>query len=123
VFSKGTRVKVVLSGDFTAGEHALVVVSPILSSSCCCWRGATLWELASFHHHLASRIFITQPGRNLRPVVIRKDDYQPCGGEKRAGLWPPPALSFKDVHHPRWGGGRAERELRLPRGLAVRFFL
>jgi hypothetical protein len=29
----------------------------------------------------------------------------------------PPALSFKDVHHPRWGGGRAEWELRLPRGL------
>jgi hypothetical protein len=48
---------------------------------------------------LASRIFITQPGRNLRPVVIHKDDYQPYGGEKRAGLQPPPALNFKDVHH------------------------
>jgi hypothetical protein len=94
-----------------------------LSSSCCCWRGATPWELASFHHHSASRIFITQPGRNLRPVVIHKDDYQPCGGEKQAGLRPPPALSFKDVHHPRWGGGRAERELCLPRELAVCFFL
>jgi hypothetical protein len=31
-----------------------------------------------------------QPGRNLRPVVIHKDDYQPCGGEKRARLRPPP---------------------------------
>jgi hypothetical protein len=31
-----------------------------------------------------------QPGRNLRPVVIQKDDYQPCGGEKRAGLRPTP---------------------------------
>jgi hypothetical protein len=31
-----------------------------------------------------------QPGRNLRLVVIHKDDYQPCGGEKRAGLRPPP---------------------------------
>jgi hypothetical protein len=31
-----------------------------------------------------------QPGRNLRPVVIHKDDYQPCGGEKRAKLRPPP---------------------------------
>jgi hypothetical protein len=41
--------------------------------------------------------------------------------ESGCGL--PPALSFKDVHHPRWGGGRAEWELRLPRGLAVRFFL
>jgi hypothetical protein len=64
-----------------------------------------------------------QPDRNLRLVVIHKDDYQPCGGEKRAGLQPPPALSFKDVHHPRWGGGRAESGLRLSRGLAARFFL
>jgi hypothetical protein len=31
-----------------------------------------------------------QPGRNLPPVVIHKDDYQPCGGEKRAGLQRPP---------------------------------
>jgi hypothetical protein len=76
-----------------------------------------------FHHYSASRIFITQPGRNLRPVVLHKDDYQPCGGEKRDGLRPPPALSFKDVHHPCWGGGRAESGLRLSRGLAARFFL
>jgi hypothetical protein len=61
-----------------------------LSSSCCCWRGATPWGLASFHHHSASRVFIMQPGRNPRPVVIHKDDYRPCGGEKRAGLRPPP---------------------------------
>jgi hypothetical protein len=92
-------------------------------SSCCCWRSVTPWGLALFHHYLASRIFIMQPGRNLRPVVIHKDDYRPCGGEKRAGLRPPPALSFKDVHHPCWGGGRAELGLRLPRGLAARFFL
>jgi hypothetical protein len=64
-----------------------------------------------------------QPDRNLRPVVIQKDDYQPCGGEKRAGLRPPPALSFKDVHHPRWGGRRAELGSCLPHGLATRFFL
>jgi hypothetical protein len=31
-----------------------------------------------------------QPGRNLWPVVIHKDDYQTCGGEKRARLRPPP---------------------------------
>jgi hypothetical protein len=58
-----------------------------------------------------------------RPVVIHKDDYQPCGGEKRAGLRPPPALSFKDVHHPRWGGRRAELGSCPPHGLATRFFL
>jgi hypothetical protein len=64
-----------------------------------------------------------QPDRNLRPVVIHKDDYQPCGGEKRAGLRPPPALSFKDVHHPRWGGRRAELGSCLPHGLVTRFFV
>jgi hypothetical protein len=26
-----------------------------------------------------------------------------------------PSFGFKDVHHPRWGGGRAEPELYLPR--------
>jgi hypothetical protein len=31
-----------------------------------------------------------QPGCSLPPVVIYKDDHQPCGGEKRAGLRPPP---------------------------------
>jgi hypothetical protein len=27
-----------------------------------------------------------------------------------------PALSFKDLHHPGWGGGWVELELYLPRG-------
>jgi hypothetical protein len=67
----------------------LVVVLPISSSSCCCWRGATPWELVSFHHHSASRIFIMQPGCSLPPVVIQKDDYQPCGGEKQVRPRPP----------------------------------
>jgi hypothetical protein len=30
------------------------------------------------------------PGCSLPPVVIYKDDHQPRGGEKRAGLRPPP---------------------------------
>jgi hypothetical protein len=34
-----------------------------------------------------------------------------------------PALSFKDVHHPRCGGGRAEPGFYLPHGLASRLFL
>jgi hypothetical protein len=42
-----------------------------------------------FHHCSASRIFIMQPGCSPPPVVIQKDDYQPCGGEKQAGLQPP----------------------------------
>jgi hypothetical protein len=43
--------------------------------------------------------------------------------EPGCGLPPPPALSFKDVHHPRWGGRRAELGSCLPHGLATRFFL
>jgi hypothetical protein len=42
-----------------------------------------------FHHCSASRIFIMQPGCSPPPVVIQKDDYQPCGGEKQTGLRPP----------------------------------
>jgi hypothetical protein len=42
-----------------------------------------------FHHCSASRIFIMQPGCSPPPVVIQKDDYQPHGGEKQAGLRPP----------------------------------
>jgi hypothetical protein len=64
-----------------------------------------------------------QPGCNLPPVVIYKDDHQLRGGEKRARLRPPPALSFKDVHHPRWGGRRVELGSCLPHGLVTRVFL
>jgi hypothetical protein len=44
-------------------------------------------------------------------------------GRSKPGCSLPPALSFKDVHHPCWGGGRAESGLRFSRGLAARFFL
>jgi hypothetical protein len=30
-----------------------------------------------------------QPGCSPPPVVIQKDDYEPYGGEKQAGLQPP----------------------------------
>jgi hypothetical protein len=49
-----------------------------------------------------------QPGCSPPPAVTQDDDRRPRGGEERAGQWPPPALSFKDVHHPCWGGGCAE---------------
>jgi hypothetical protein len=51
--------------------------------------------LALFCHRSASRIFIMQPGCSLPPVVIYKDDHQPRGGEKRAGLRPPPCPQFQ----------------------------
>jgi hypothetical protein len=40
----------------------------------------------------------------------------PWVGRSKSGCDLGPTLSFKDVHHPRWGGGRDEPELYLPRG-------
>jgi hypothetical protein len=37
-------------------------------------------------------------------------------GRSEPGCGHRPSLSFKDVHHPGWGGGRAEPELYLPPG-------
>jgi hypothetical protein len=37
-------------------------------------------------------------------------------GRSKLGCDLCPALSFKDLHHPGWGGGRAEPELYLPHG-------
>jgi hypothetical protein len=37
-------------------------------------------------------------------------------GRSKPGCGLCPALSFKDLHHPCWGGGRAEPELYLPYG-------
>jgi hypothetical protein len=37
-------------------------------------------------------------------------------GRSKPGCGLCPALRFKDLHHPCWGGGRAEPELYLPHG-------
>jgi hypothetical protein len=44
-------------------------------------------------------------------------------GRSKPGCGLCPALSFKDVHHPRWGGGRTESGFYLPHGPAGRLFL
>jgi hypothetical protein len=44
-------------------------------------------------------------------------------GRSKSGYGLPPALSFKDVHHPRWGGRRGESGPFPPHGLVTRFFL
>jgi hypothetical protein len=44
-------------------------------------------------------------------------------GRSKPGCGLCPALSFKDVHHPRCGGGRAEPGFYLPHGPAGRLFL
>jgi hypothetical protein len=40
----------------------------------------------------------------------------PWVGRRKPGCDLGPTLSFKDAHHPRWGGGRAEPELYLHTG-------
>jgi hypothetical protein len=44
-------------------------------------------------------------------------------GRSKPGCGLCPALSFKDLHHPCCGGGRAEPGFYLPHGPAVRLFL
>jgi hypothetical protein len=55
-----------------------------------CRRNTTSWKLVPFSHHLASRIFISQPGRLPSPVVTQDGDHQLLGGEKQARLRPLP---------------------------------
>jgi hypothetical protein len=61
-----------------------------LLSSCRCWRNATSRKLVPFGHCSASRIFIRQPDCIPSPVVTQDGDHQFDGGEKQAGLRPPP---------------------------------
>jgi hypothetical protein len=44
-------------------------------------------------------------------------------GRSKPGYGLCPALSFKDLHHPCWGGGRAEPKLYLPYGPAGHLLL
>jgi hypothetical protein len=44
-------------------------------------------------------------------------------GRSKSGCGLCPALSFKDLHHPSWGGGRAEPELYLLRGFVGHLLL
>jgi hypothetical protein len=59
-------------------------------SSCYRWRNTTSRKLVPFSHRSASRIFIRQLGCIPSPVVTQDSDHQFDGGEKQAGLQPPP---------------------------------
>jgi hypothetical protein len=56
----------------------------------CRWRNATSWKLVPFSHRSTSRISIRRPGCIPSPVVTQDGDHQPLGGERQAGLRPPP---------------------------------
>jgi hypothetical protein len=82
--------------------------APVLPSSCCHWRSAAPRGLALFRHRRRSPRMMTVG------LVV---------GRSKPGCGLCPALSFKDVHHPRCGGGRAEPGFYLPHGPASRLFL
>jgi hypothetical protein len=86
----------------------------------CHWGNATPRELVPFSHRSASRIFISQPGCTPPPRSPETVTTSPWVGRSKPGCDLGPTLSFKDVHHPRWGGGRAELKLYLPRGFVGR---
>jgi hypothetical protein len=84
--------------------------APVLPSSCCCWRarprggwcssviarlqGFSSCSPAAFPHQWSSKMMTTS-------FVV---------GRSKPGCGLCPALSFKDVHHPGWGGGCTELE-------------
>jgi hypothetical protein len=96
--------------------------APVSPSSCCCWRSVTPWGLALSSHRSASRIFIMQPDC-IPSLVIRRDDHQPGGGEKQAGLRPLPRPQLQGCS----SSGLRRRARRvgscLPRGPVTCFFL
>jgi hypothetical protein len=60
------------------------------------------------------------PAASLRRRSPETVTTSPWVGRSEPGCDLGPTLSFKDVHHPRWGGDRAEPELYLPRGFVGR---
>jgi hypothetical protein len=55
------------------------------------------------------------PPRRRSPKMVTTSSWV---GRSKSGYDLGPTLSFKDVHHPRWGGDRAEPTLYLPCGSA-----
>jgi hypothetical protein len=50
------------------------------------------------------------------PVVIQKDDYQPCGGEKQTRLRPPSCPQLQGCSSSVLGRGVCQVEAPPPRG-------
>jgi hypothetical protein len=61
--------------------------------------------------HLPARLY--PPPHRRSPKTVTTSSWV---GRSKSGCDLGPTLSFKDVHHPRWGGGRVEPALYLPRG-------
>jgi hypothetical protein len=72
--------------------------------------------LVPFSHRSASRIFIRQPGCIPSPVVTQDGDHQFDGGEKRAGLRPPPLPQLQGCSSSVLGRGVCRVGARLRAG-------
>jgi hypothetical protein len=72
------------------------------------WYLSAIVRLQGFSSHS-----LVAPLRRRSPKMVTTS---PWVGRSKPGCDLGPTLSFKDVHHPRWGGGRAEPKLYLPRG-------
>jgi hypothetical protein len=79
------------------------------------WRSSAIARLQGFSSCSPAAISRQWSSRGMTTSLVVERSEPGCGL--------PPALSFKDVHHPCWGGGRAELGSRLQHGLAARFFL
>jgi hypothetical protein len=79
------------------------------------WRSSVIARLQGF----SSRSPVAVPRRWSRRMMT----VGLVVGRSKPGCGLCPALSFKDVHHPRCGGGRAEPGFYLSHGPASRFFL
>jgi hypothetical protein len=102
--------RVLLPSEPPDGEHPRCLALAVVGKS------ATSWRLVPFSHRSASRIFVRQPGRLPPPMGNLVERSEPGCGLR-------PALSFKDLRHPCWGGGRAEPELYLSYGPAGHLLL
>jgi hypothetical protein len=79
------------------------------------WRSSNITRLQGFSSRSPAAISRQWSPRGMTTSLVV--------GRSKPGCGLPPALSFKDVHHPCWGGERAELGPRLPHGLAAHFFL
>jgi hypothetical protein len=79
------------------------------------WRSSAIARLQGFSSCSLAAISRQWSSRGMTTSLVVERSEPGCGL--------PPALSFKDVHHPRWGGGRAKLGSHLPHGLAARFVL
>jgi hypothetical protein len=79
------------------------------------WRSSAIVRLQGFSSCSPAAISRQWSSRRMTTSLVVERSEPGCGL--------PPVLSFKDVHHPCWGGRRAELGSCLPHGLATRFFL